>query len=156
TVATFFAAMVISKCADRSLGILKESFDYHAPDWLIAMFQSVKEPFEMVLPVIISVAVVQAVLTLRQQAESNRTSVYLGAASHGPALCSCLPPRGTAATYASRRTPTPLPASCAATARPWSPLQASSRTAGLRACSSAASSPAGWLVRPAAACHIAG
>ncbi|RJF96530.1 hypothetical protein D3870_18965 [Noviherbaspirillum cavernae] len=62
TILTFFITLVVSKLADRSLGVLREVFGYIAPDWLMALGQSFEEPFEMILPLLIMLAVMQAAL----------------------------------------------------------------------------------------------
>lgn len=59
TLATFVATMVIAKLADRSLGVLRERFSFESADWLAALMQSIEEPFEMMLPVLIAIAVLQ-------------------------------------------------------------------------------------------------
>lgn len=57
---TFFATLVISKLSDRSLGAIKETIGWVGPDWLVALQQSIEEPFEMMLPLLILLTVLQA------------------------------------------------------------------------------------------------
>lgn len=90
TVGTFFAAIVVSKTADRSLGILTEWSGYVAPASLAALVQSIEEPLEMLLPVLIIVAVAQASILAMQKhrmasSGAKETASDAGLPGHGSA-----------------------------------------------------------------------
>ncbi|MEM6159210.1 hypothetical protein AAH446_01405 [Erwinia sp. P6884] len=56
TTMTFIILIPLTNIADRSLGLLKESFGWHAPLWLVALQTSQEELLEMSLPVLALVA----------------------------------------------------------------------------------------------------
>jgi len=59
TTLTFVALLPLTNIADRSLGVLKETFGWHAPHWLIALQTSQEELLEMSLPILALVATLQ-------------------------------------------------------------------------------------------------
>lgn len=59
TTATFFVLIPLTNIADRSLGILKETFGWHGPLWLVALQTSQEELLELSLPLLALVAVLQ-------------------------------------------------------------------------------------------------
>lgn len=59
TTVTLVVLIPLTNIADRSLGVLKETFDWHAPHWLIALQTSQEELLEMSLPLLALVAAMQ-------------------------------------------------------------------------------------------------
>lgn len=59
TILTFFILIVLTNIIDRSLGVAKEWFDWHAPESIVALFGSLEEMLELLLPFLIIVAALQ-------------------------------------------------------------------------------------------------
>lgn len=60
TVMSIVMMLILLKILDRSLGIVKELGGYTAPLFLTAIEQSIEEVLEMVLPLLVVIAIVQA------------------------------------------------------------------------------------------------
>ena len=63
TIATILVILPFAKILDRSLSILAESVGYIAPAALVALTQSLEEPVELLLPLLVCIAVMQEQLT---------------------------------------------------------------------------------------------
>ena len=59
TTLTMVVLIPLTNIADRSLGLLKETFSWYAPHWLIALQTSQEEMLEMSLPLLALVAALQ-------------------------------------------------------------------------------------------------
>ncbi|MBS0970743.1 hypothetical protein JK232_17775 [Nissabacter archeti] len=59
TTVTFVVLIPLTNIADRSLGLLNESFRWHAPLWLVAFQSSQEELLEMSLPLLALLAIIQ-------------------------------------------------------------------------------------------------
>ncbi|MDD9642047.1 hypothetical protein [Klebsiella michiganensis] len=59
TIVTFVSLIVLTNIIDRSLGILKETFGWHGPKWLVALQTSQEEFFELSLPLLALLAALQ-------------------------------------------------------------------------------------------------
>lgn len=59
TTVTFVVLIPLTNIADRSLGLLKENFGWHAPLWLVAFQTSQEELLEMSLPLLALLAAIQ-------------------------------------------------------------------------------------------------
>jgi len=65
TLATCLATLFAAKAIDRSLGIIKNAVAFQSPDWLRALQLAIEEPYEMLLPVLAVIALVQSHLQRR-------------------------------------------------------------------------------------------
>lgn len=59
SIATFIGLIVITNIIDRSLGMIKETTGWRAPDWLVALQTSQEEFLELLLPILAIVALIQ-------------------------------------------------------------------------------------------------
>ncbi len=59
TITTFVFLIGITNIIDRSLGMIKDSFGWHAPEWLVALQTSQEEFLELSLPLLALVAAIQ-------------------------------------------------------------------------------------------------
>ncbi|NDL63485.1 hypothetical protein [Acerihabitans arboris] len=59
TITTFVFLVGLTNLIDRSLGMIKETFGWHAPEWLVALQTSQEEFLELSLPFLAMVAAIQ-------------------------------------------------------------------------------------------------
>ena len=59
TILAFISLIILTSMLDRSLGVVKETFGWHGPKWLVALQTSQEELLEMALPLLALVAVLQ-------------------------------------------------------------------------------------------------
>ncbi|EBC3833828.1 hypothetical protein FPE07_002102 [Salmonella enterica subsp. enterica serovar Braenderup] len=59
TIISFVVLTILTKIIDRSVGVAREIFDWHSPDWLVALQTSQEELLELSIPLLAGIAIVQ-------------------------------------------------------------------------------------------------
>lgn len=59
TIGVFLGLIILTNAIDRSLGLIKEQFGWHAPEWLVALQTSQEEFLELSLPLLALIAALQ-------------------------------------------------------------------------------------------------